>query len=428
MHLSRRGPLLRRAALPEVHPTHFHLFLAIFLLEEVVNARLGFGLSIAIALFAAMVTHGHSLLAKGVPLGSAKAMILLALIMLYQIPATLAAPEDCPITAKFLATSFTFVLVVWCMRWLKPELSIFSDAGSSLLLRWIAASLILAQIGLDVMTLLGDEPRIRSGFYSEPSHLALHLLPLVAYRLLHNFADRLSWFVLALVLIFASSSTLAVGIIGVVAIKLGMRVRSRWISVALPLLALGLMAALAVNIEGNAMLNRLSAIIYFDADQITNLSSFVWLNGWSQSFDHVMASNGWGVGFNQMGCGGLATAGSLSPVLLRGGAEIVLNATDGSFLFAKVVAELGMLGLLVCLYLSYLAIKAVLTLSRDMVRGQDTLHVRHDMICRAAAGLTLLVCLYVRGMSYFAFPIMLAVCVLLRPPARARHVQTLIHS
>jgi hypothetical protein len=113
-------------------------------------------------------------------------------------------------------------------------------------------------------------------------------------------------------------------------------------------------------------------------------------------------------------------AGFLSPLLMRG-EGFVVNSTDGSFLFAKIVAELGVLGMLACLYLTWLAIKAMLALSRGLDDSRpEALALRHDMICRAAAGLSLLVYLYVRGMSYFAFPTMLAVCVLLRAPARAQ--------
>jgi hypothetical protein len=421
VHLSKRRPLpLPRLSVPGIRPLHFHYFLGIFLLEEAVNAELGFALSVAIALLGAMAVHSRVLLAKGVPLGSARTLAVLGLVVLYQIPSSLSAPADCPVSPKFLATTLTFVLVAWSMWWLRPEPSIFSHAGTTWLLRWIAASLLLAQVGLDLMTILGNEPRIRSGFYSEPSHLALHLLPLVAYRLLHNFTDRLTWFTLALVMAFAPSSTLAMGLLGVGAIKLGMATRSRWFSVGLPLLAMGIMGALAASIDSISMLNRIAGVIYFDPDAITNLSSPVWLNGWSQSFDHFMASDGWGVGFNQMGCGALEMAGFLSPLLMRG-EGFVVNSTDGSFLFAKIVAELGVLGMLACLYLTWLAIKAMLALSRGLDDSRpEALALRHDMICRAAAGLSLLVYLYVRGMSYFAFPTMLAVCVLLRAPARAQ--------
>ena len=426
MQLSAKHPLPHPSpSLRGVRPQYFYIALAIFAFEEIINARLGVALSVPIVLLVLMILRSGLLVTKGVPLGTANAIAVVALIVLYQVPSVLAAPDDCTVNAKFLATTLTFIFAIWSMWWLRLEQSIFSPAGSKLLLRVIIGSVILSLIGFDVMAILGNEPRIGSGFYSEPSHLALHIVPLIAYRLLNNFSDRLTWIALALVLAFAPSTTLAVGLFGVVAMKLSMKIRSKWVVIAVITLAMGVIGVLASQVSNNSMLDRISGIINFDESQITNLSAPVWLNGWSQAIDHLIASKGWGVGFNQMGCGALNMAGYLSPLLLRGEGTVV-NSTDGSFLFAKIVAELGLLGLLVCIYLSYLAINAMLTLRRAVFTARTSAAVRNDMICRAAAGLTLLVYLYVRGMSYFAFPSMLAVALLLRRPVQARkHIKSL---
>jgi hypothetical protein len=163
--------------------------------------------------------------------------------------------------------------------------------------------------------------------------------------------------------------------------------------------------------------DRIFGIITLGGGEITNLSSPVWLNGWSQSFDHLIASNGWGVGLNRMGCGALAWAGYLSP-LIMGEVESVLNSTDGSFLFAKVVAELGVLGFLICIYISVVAFQSVFALMRINASDINEYALREETISRAAAGLTVLIFIYIRGISYFSFPLMLAVTFLLRSQVR----------
>lgn len=402
-----------------VRPQLFSIVLTIFLLEQVINAYLGVALSVPIVLFLMLVLRSSSLFAKGIPIGTPSAIAVIVLIMFFQLPSVLFSPDECTINAKFVTTTLTFLISVWAMWLLRPELSIFSNIGSRLLLYWIIGSVILAQIGLDIVTILGTESRSPSGFYFEPSHLALHLVPLVAYRLLRNFSDRLSWISLTLVSFFAPSTTLAAAMFILIIIKLGMIVRSKWFVAAVLLIGLVVITVLSSNISTNPTLTRVSGILNFSTEEITSLSSSVWLNGWSQMFDHLVASNGWGVGINRMGCGKLNMAGYLTP-LISEGRDSVLNATDGSFLFAKVVAEFGFLGLLACIYLSYLAVNSLLELSRHVVPVPNATDMQYYSICRAASGLTLLIFLYVRGISYFAFPLMLSITTLLRSPLQIR--------
>jgi hypothetical protein len=420
MYLSKQQSLLSsRSFVRWIRPNHFYFILAIFLLEAVINAQLGINLAVPIVLALIMMLSSRTLISKNLPIGTVNGIVIIVLVLIYQFPSTLAAPDSCTIDSKFLATILTLIFSVWAMWWLRPEQSIFSVVGSKLLMLAILGSVILAQIGLDIFTtFLGSEPRIRSGFYSEPSHLALHLIPLVAYRLLNNFSDRLTWVTLTLVFIFAPSTTLAAGLLGVVVMILNIKIRRKSVMVTVLFLMVGAIGVLVNIMNNNPIIDRLIGIINFNQGVIINLSSSVWLNGWSQAFDHLIASSGWGVGLNQMGCGYLKTAGYLSP-LIMGDLDLLLNSTDGSFLFAKIVAEVGLLGLFFCIYLTYLAISSMLAINRDEVPDRNAAFIQHDMICRSAAGLTIIIFLYVRGMSYFAFPSMLAIALLLRPRVRA---------
>jgi hypothetical protein len=396
---------------------YFHIFLAVFLLEEVINFKLGIALLVPIALLLMMVLNAQDLVSKSVPLGSYKAVVFAVFVIIYQIPSVLAAPSDCNLYGKFLSTTLMLGGVAWAVWWLKPEKAIFSESGSKLLLIWIGFSMILSWAGFDIMSLLGYKTTIHSGLYSEPSHLALHLIPLIAYRLLENFSDRLTWFILLLVFAIAPSSTLAIGFLGIFAIKFGMKMRSKWAIITLSMSAVIFFYVLAVSGFNNPLFSRVLGIINFKNNKNFNLSSAVWLNGWSQAFDNMMASHGWGVGINRMGCGALAKAGFLSSRIERAVAGgLILNSNDGSFMLAKIVAELGVFGLLIGLYISFLAINAIIRLSDNIKQNSMDVNVRHEMICRGAAGLTLVIYMYLRGTSYFAFPFLLAVGMLLRKP------------
>jgi len=421
MQLSVRQRV-RASGLPAyvVRPHYYFFVLATFLLEEVINARLGIALAVPIVFVMLMIVEIGTLLRNGVPMGSSKVVGLLFVIATYQFISLFASPTDCTVDAKFLTTLVMLGVMTWAFWWLRPELSVFSDAGSKWLLGLIAVSMVLSLAGLDVMTILGSKPNVPAGFYSEPSHLALHLVPLLAYRMLIDFFDRVSWLSLAAVLIVAPSSTLTLGLLGIIVIKLGMNLRSKVPAIVLGMLMLGVLVVLAAAGNENPFLNRISGILNSQSGDIVHLSSAVWLNGWSQAYEHFLATNGLGVGVNRMGCGHLEFAGYLSTDLSFIGDGTVLNSNDGSFMFSKIVSEFGIFGLLACLYISARAIKSLF--SPRMLSTQSGSEINHDfvLICRAAAGLTLIIYMYVRGMSYFAFPVMLAFCVLIRTPVHVR--------
>jgi hypothetical protein len=411
-------PLSKRS----LRSQYFHSVLAIFLLEQVINDNLGFALSVPLALLMMTALRIKDLLTKGIPIGTPGAIVGMTFLIFYQLPSVFSSPEDCTISAKFMATTVTFLFAVWAMRLIRPELIIFSNVGSKLLLYWIVVSVILSQIGLDIMTIFGSETPIPSGFYTETSHLAIYLVPLIAYRLLKNFSDRLTWITITLVFFFMSSATLAIGLLGVLVIKISMKVRGKWVTPTVLLLTTIIIGVLANNVSGNPIIERIIGIFNTNESGITSLSSAVWLNGWSQAFAHLTASNGWGVGLNRMGCGVLEMSGYLSP-LISGGRDRVLNSSDGSFMFAKITAEFGYLGIIICAYLSFLAIKSILALGQFANQEINSYLSIDETIRRAASGLTLLMYLYVRGLSYFAFPLMLAVAVLLLPPILQRQTK-----
>jgi hypothetical protein len=127
-----------------------------------------------------------------------------------------------------------------------------------------------------------------------------------------------------------------------------------------------------------------------------NLSSLVYLQGWQLVAESLTRSNGWGLGFQQLGVYGTdAPIANLIYDLTSG----YSNLLDGGFTFAKLLSEFGTLGLLLTLLYLLLAWRAVRAL-RQTARAPR----------RAGAALTLSRCvivsylleLFVRGSGYFA--------------------------
>jgi hypothetical protein len=74
-----------------------------------------------------------------------------------------------------------------------------------------------------------------------------------------------------------------------------------------------------------------------------NISSLVYVQGWQDAWFNLLHTRGIGLGLNMMGCGSLPDVSARSALALAGLSD--LNATDGSFLFAKVVSEAGVAGI-----------------------------------------------------------------------------------
>lgn len=89
-------------------------------------------------------------------------------------------------------------------------------------------------------------------------------------------------------------------------------------------------------------------------DGLDNLTTLVFLQGWSLAYLNFFETNGFGLGFQM-----LSSNGTVYPYFtniiydLTGGS---LNVADGGFLAAKIIAEFGMLGVMVVIfYLCYLS-------------------------------------------------------------------------
>jgi len=343
-----------------------------------------------------------------------KPIVFLYTITTYSIIASLANP-DCALQIKGGVSLILLWLVILSIRTIPLHAMLSSYSASSILLILITMANLLDYIGLPL--LLGFQ---RAGFFNEASHLALYLIPLVAYRLLNNHKDKLAFLSLAAAFLFLPSTTLFVGTLFVVAILYVLKSRRHPIySVLLALMAInfivfGLMSGLVPMPDTSARIENLFSGESVETANHLNMSSLVWLNGWSQAFETLRATNGLGLGFNQMGCGPYFNIGDYTPLIQAAFSGDMLNAEDGSLLSAKLIAEFGYVGLcIVC----FLALKSFIYL-RNLIHFRNLFGTDQfdHYIFKATGAIILLLLLFVRSGPYFLLPLILGLSLISHTP------------
>ena len=329
------------------------------------------------------------------------------------------SPLGCGLEAKgalsliFLAALLSFHKKIDLVR------IVISRSTTNFALTFLLVLLFLDLLGLGVRQLIFGFSK-GSGPYTETSHLAIYLLPILAVQLLMIPKNRLAWLVLLFCSFFAFSSTLSVGLLGIFWMYSFSRPGSfikRWsLLMVVVLVIFTILFSGIIDVESTT--NRVLHILGgYDAEVAnhTNMSSIVWLNGWSQAGQTLLATGWLGTGFNQMGCGRFYASGMLSPLMMDTMA-MVLNFDDGSLLAAKLIAELGILGIITVFVLSSLSVRAIVNFGS--VRFAITYEKRLFATIRAAGGWCILMYLYVRGMGYFQMSFLLSISMLLLSPSR----------
>lgn len=210
-------------------------------------------------------------------------------------------------------------------------------------------------VGIIVLKATGLQPRghvfEKSTFpFTETSHFALALAPVFLYRCARSARRwRLAWIVAGIVLALALQSATML-IIAFAAAFISRRVAIFFL--------LGLLAfAAALSVELNLKYFTSRADI---SDKSSNLSALVYVEGWEMMDRSLYLTDGWGVGFEQLGLHDTNVAAVESILRLTGGVE--LNLTDGGFVLAKLGGEFGILGLLLSLGYCVLAVRSAFRL------------------------------------------------------------------
>jgi hypothetical protein len=227
------------------------------------------------------------------------------------------------------------------------------------------AFLILSILGFSAVAGL---PSVNNSFekpvivFSEPSHFSFVYLPVLIFSVAT--APRARQFLFLGSALFLGAAlqnlTVLVGILG--ASCLVLRRTQLLLLAAAVVLAV---AFLALDLSYYADRLLLSA----DSD---NLSTLVYLQGWERAWLNIFETNGWGVGFQQFGFVG-SLGGVLDKIVLMTHGT-PLNLYDGGSTGSKLIAELGVVGVVLIVLFLRLVLRGAILIRRSQqlpVRQRD---------------------------------------------------------
>ena len=184
--------------------------------------------------------------------------------------------------------------------------------------------------------------RKSSIFFSEPSHLALSVAPLIVI-LNRKYSSNLSLFYFIIFLVFSFSSTLFICLVIFFVLNFFYIHNINSKNVIFMSLALFIIFFALFNLPALEMVkDRYESL--FEIGMHSNMSSMVYVNGWVQLNAYLSETNFFGLGFNNMGCNGPIDTKYFHYIYKM--SDMYLNYNDGSFLISKFGSEFGLLGLL----------------------------------------------------------------------------------
>lgn len=224
--------------------------------------------------------------------------------------------------------------------------------------------------------------------FGEPSHFSLAIFPiLLTAAAIARKSTRVMIILGTMAMaLWVPSTTLAMAAVIVAAITV-----SRKVFIMLPVGSLLLVGAAVVAPE------YFKERLLLDTES-NNLSSLIYLQGLLSAQNGVLDTHGLGFGFLRLGTEPPNEATELIELI----AGNSFNRLDGGFLAAKIVAEFGVVGLVMLAWMSFAAIKALIQLAHLY---QLELHERKNNIWRAfrlSAQAAILLELYIRGYGYFS--------------------------
>jgi len=221
-------------------------------------------------------------------------------------------------------------------------------------------------------------------FFSEPSHFAIFFLPFFLFKLMNsqkqNFiASMLIIISVFLIAFFLQSLTLLIGSIIIMLILSKLRSIIFLFGIIVIILQL-------TNLE--YFFSRITM-----SDNITNLSTLVFLSGWERAFLNMRETFGIGLGFNQLGYIGEEGVYAKTIYNIIG---TQLNFNDGGTTAAKILSELGILGLAGLIAYLYFNLKIIF-----VIRKKNMLLNHKDMFF-ISVFLMYFMELFIRGVGYFS--------------------------
>ncbi|KQT17891.1 hypothetical protein ASG31_03905 [Chryseobacterium sp. Leaf404] len=233
--------------------------------------------------------------------------------------------------------------------------------------------------------------------YSEPSHLALFFGPVIAYLIIvskSRMKRLLLIFTGVLVALVIKNMTLLVTMIIISVFVYNIYV--------IPILILS-----SVGLFFFSDLDYFSERVDFtNMHKTNNLSTLVYVKGFQLIDEGLKVTKGWGIGFQQLGHVPLRTdIGDYMKAKMNG---LELNSQDGGFTAAKVIAELGIVGVLLSVMFIYYLLKQwnrYRKISKTVISSHEALFF--------ASIITVFSEFFFRGIGYFSASIFLFMAVLM---------------
>jgi hypothetical protein len=132
-----------------------------------------------------------------------------------------------------------------------------------------------------------------------------------------------------------------------------------------------------------------------------NLTTLVWLQGWQLAYLNFIDTNGIGLGFQMLGKS-TTMYGNITHIMISLlGGYTPLNAEDGGFLAAKLIAEFGLIGIFIVLAYGFFLVK-ILHRLRKLYRKQLLTEIEKRKLLAYGIIFSFFVEMFLRGYGYFS--------------------------
>lgn len=378
------------------------------------------GLNVVVLMIAGAVWLGRR---RRIFLASAKATLALLICLIASWLLALSGP----CTDQFMKAAFTVPILVFLVL-IGIEIGRAADDKEWINLEKTAVWLLLtAFAGFAVEMIVpqyfpsGQGYRAEgrySGIFTEPSHAAFSLFPCIAVLLVAESkrSRRRGLAALLGLIVVSRSSTLIALTAAWILYRLVVRRKLRHAGLLLLGAASIIAVASAVNFDALVAPTIERVVGIGAADETTNISSLVYVQGWGDTWANLFRTHGRGLGVNMMGCSPLPDLPVR--VVLDKFFPAGINAQDGSFLFAKVVSETGVVGIASFGAILWWWIR----LEKRLVKEKDVAH-HFASVTQAAMVFCFLASGFIRGVGYFSGGLLLLVAAMNGGYAKsARHI------
>jgi hypothetical protein len=221
--------------------------------------------------------------------------------------------------------------------------------------------------------------------FTEPSHYAIALTPIFIYKCVITKRNSLNIFYLALgftIAMFLQNLTM-IAVMFLVASIIFSSFRLFYLIIILAFFSIS-------NFDLTYFLDRLNF-----SESVNNLSTLVYIQGWQMIEESLVSSLLWGIGFQQLGENGTSVEASY---IIQSIINSNLNLNDGSFVFSKLVSEMGMTGIVITLFYIILFKKCFKELRHI---HQSTLSIHAGKTFAMSIVVAYSIELFFRGSGYF---------------------------